>query len=36
MRGCGHLPWIECPEWFLAEVRAFLRPLTEGAATARA
>ena len=35
MRGCGHLPWLECPDWFLGEVRAFLWPRSERAATNR-
>jgi L-proline amide hydrolase len=26
MKECGHIPWAECPEWFLSEVRAFLEP----------
>src|SRR5262245_58572577 len=26
MEKCGHIPWIECPEWFYSEVGAFLEP----------
>ena len=29
LRECGHSPWIECPDPFLAEARAFLEPLIE-------
>jgi pimeloyl-ACP methyl ester carboxylesterase len=29
---CGHLPWVECPEAFFTEVRAFLKPFVEGVA----
>ena len=24
MEECGHIPWIECPDWFFGEVKAFL------------
>ena len=26
MEECGHLSWLECPEWFFSEVRSFLEP----------
>lgn len=25
MEQCGHMTWIECPEWFLSQVQAFLK-----------
>ena len=25
MDECGHIPWIECPEWFFREVRTFFQ-----------
>jgi proline iminopeptidase len=32
---CGHMPWIEAPEAFFAEVRAFLKPFVESALSSR-
>lgn len=34
LEDCGHLPWAECPDFFFAEVSAFLKPLIEAASAA--
>lgn len=31
MEQCGHLPWLECPDWFFSEVRSFLKEVVRDA-----